>query len=365
VPPGAKLLSGTLALFQNGKAWNRVPDPEAAAPAGPHELLISHFLQMRAAGFENVDLDDVVVLSGASGLFGFKHGDFMPKYAFLHVGLERRIAEATGFGYEWLELGDVEKAWRIVTESIDAGKPVKGFYVEGILFLGYRDHGDREERLVYGISQEEPGFSKWMTWDEFAEWAKQVRQWKTARLGRYAGRVDARPAAQSARRVLADLVQFSEQPPAQVLSGFRGAAWGLAALDRCAADCADVGTYPAWTLCHDVNSQWPMRKCTAAWLARLAESDCLDAAADEHLRAASRHYRAAFDAWVTAFHRCGWRAPKPEESAKDPKRRTKAAEALKAAAEHERGAIDAIRRALASLPEAPRSGRRATGPACG
>jgi hypothetical protein len=308
---------------------------------------------MRAAGFDDVDLDDVVTLGGAGGLFGYRHGDFSPKYAFLHVGFDRRITEATGFDYEWLAFDDIEGAWRIVTESVDAGKPVKAMYVEGILFIGYRDHEDPEQRLVYGISQEEPGFSKWMTWDEFAEWENTARQWQNAQLGRYTKRVGARPPAQTVCVVLEDLVQFSKQPPTEVTEKLKGTLWGLAALDQYTSDCGDMEEYPEWTICHDMNSQWPTRKCTAAWLNRLATTDLFDVNVDEHLIAASKHYQAAYESWITAFHQCGWRAPKPwKEAGKDPQRRRKAAVAIEGAAEHERAAITAIEKALAAPLEA-------------
>jgi hypothetical protein len=64
---GPVLLDKTLALYRNGKAWNREPELKGSAPAGPHSYLLFHFLQMRTAGWKDVDLDDVVVLSGAAG----------------------------------------------------------------------------------------------------------------------------------------------------------------------------------------------------------------------------------------------------------------------------------------------------------
>jgi hypothetical protein len=92
----------------------------------PYVYLSAHLVQMRAQGWD-VDFDQVAAVSGASALFGYQPDDFMPKYAHLIIEPDRRIAEATGFGYEWVPFEGQEGAWQVLVESIDAGTSVKGW----------------------------------------------------------------------------------------------------------------------------------------------------------------------------------------------------------------------------------------------
>jgi len=102
----------------------------------PYVYLSLHLVQMRAAGWA-VDFDQVAAVSGASALFAYQRDDFMPKYAHLDVEPDRRIAEATGFGYEWVSFEDVGGAWEWVIESVDAGLTgsVAGIAETGTLVL--------------------------------------------------------------------------------------------------------------------------------------------------------------------------------------------------------------------------------------
>ena len=62
---------------------------------GPHPDFVFHFIQMRAAGWDTMDLDTMVAVSGASGLFAFQEGTFFTKYFFRHIDMEKRIEEVT------------------------------------------------------------------------------------------------------------------------------------------------------------------------------------------------------------------------------------------------------------------------------
>jgi len=348
--PTEVFLKETLDLYRNGKAWNRVPEPEGSARAGQHSYLTFHFLQMRAAGWDEVDLDGVVVLSGASALYGYQHGSFMPKYAFQlpQVEAEDRIAKATGFGFEWIKFRDADHAWGVIRQSLDEGKPVRGYAAEHILFLGYRDAEKAQDRAVFAMAEEPEGFAKWLTWKEFSNWAR--REARPRLIGRHTKRLDAVPARETALRVIGDLVAWARKPPEAVQRRFPKALFGLTGLEAYAANCADVTRYPEWTICHDMNSQWPTRKSTAAWLKRLAEGKTFGAKVNEHLLAASKHYDKAVSGWVTAFQQVGWAAPQPwKEAGKDPTRRKAASDALRQAFEREREAVAELDRALALI----------------
>ena len=45
----------------------------------------------------------IAAVSGASALFGYQPGEWMPKYAHLQVNPDQRIAEATGLPVQWTE----------------------------------------------------------------------------------------------------------------------------------------------------------------------------------------------------------------------------------------------------------------------
>ena len=76
----------------------------------PCVYLSMHLVAMRAAGWRDADMDTITAVSGASALFAYEPGEFMPKYANLHIGMDQRIAHATGFGYEWAPFEGGEEA---------------------------------------------------------------------------------------------------------------------------------------------------------------------------------------------------------------------------------------------------------------
>jgi len=92
----------------------------------PPVYLTTHLVQMRVAGWEDMDFDTLAAVSGASALFAWQPNTYMPKYANLLIGMDKRIAEATGFGYEWTPFTDAEDAWAILKESIDSNRPPTG-----------------------------------------------------------------------------------------------------------------------------------------------------------------------------------------------------------------------------------------------
>jgi hypothetical protein len=198
-------LDGLVDLYRDPKSWYREKGLVDMG-VGPHTYLVYHSLQMKAAGWDT-DIDEVAAVSGASALFGYEHGSYMPKYAFRRIDPKKRIAEATGFGIGEITFDSAEGAWGIVKESIDSGRPVKGEHFEAILFAGYQDAGSRDDRKVFAVSEGPGDFTRSWTWREFSSW---VMQWSHGKLERHTERVEAADPRSTAIRVIRDLVDWSD-----------------------------------------------------------------------------------------------------------------------------------------------------------
>jgi hypothetical protein len=309
----------------------------------PCVYLVMHLIEMRAAGWKEMDFDTLAAVSGASALFAYQPGEFMPKYANLHVGMDDRIADATGFGYEWVSFDSPEEGWALITESIDSGRPLKGWHWENLVIAGYQEAADREDRKVFVMADGPDTIAEWWTWSQFEEWAGE---WHHS-LGRHAKRVERLPEVEVARRVMRDLVEWSASAPEAARGEYPKAKFGLAGIEAYAADCADVATYEDWSACHDINPQWTVRNSTAAYLAEVAARHVFPAEAAEHISAAAREYGAAYEDWCELYEQLGHGAP--EQAGRDPERRAAGAAAVRLALEHEKTAIAELRRALAAI----------------
>jgi hypothetical protein len=302
---------------------------------------------MRAQGWD-VDFDQVAAVSGASGLFGYQPDDFMPKYAHLIVEPDRRIAEATGFGYEWLPFEGQEAAWQALVESVDAGKSVKGWDWENILFAGYQDAETPADRKVYAMADGPDTYSKWLTWAEFGEWVERMVKWNECRLGRYAGRVEPKPPAEVAERVLRDLVAWSAEHPASIAERWPQAAYGLAGIQRLAETLEASDPDEDWVACHPINGQWTVRNSTNVYLRRVAEGGLFPAAVNAHLLAAAAEYRAAYESWQQLYNDYLGHGV-PEKKRKTKAHRLAGAAAVRQGLAHEKAALAAVERVLAAL----------------
>jgi hypothetical protein len=313
----------------------------------PYVYLSTHLVQMRAQGWD-VDFDQIAALSGASALFAYQPGEFMPKYAHLYVDPDARIAEATGFGYAWTNFADTEGAWKLIVESVDSGRSVKGWDWENILFAGYRDAAKPEERKVFAMADGPDTYAKWLTWSEFGEWVERMQGWGMPRLGRHTGRVETKSAGQVARQVMHDLVAWSVNPPDAIRNRFAEATFGLAGIEAYAAACERSDLKEDWLACHDVNGQWTLRNSTGVYLVRVAEAGVFPAPVNAHLLAAAGAYRAAYESWQELYVRyLGHRVP--ETARKTAEHRKAGAAAVRQGLIHERAALAEVERALAAL----------------
>lgn len=314
-------------------------DKESVYPQ-PHTYLTTHLVCLKAASWEQIDFDSLAAISGASALFGYEPGSFGPKYALLHIGIDRRIADATGFGWEWIAIKSAEAAWDLLKSTIDDGIPLKAFAGENVIFAGYEDSSAAENRKVFALTDGGEYFVDWWSWGEFSTWAEH---WGDGRLGRHAGRVAERPAQEIALRVLRDLVLWADRPPSVVEAEFPKAKFGLPAISAYSDDCADTKTFPDWHACHDVNPQWTVRNSTAVYLDRIVAENHVTRSANELLSQAADKYRAAYEEWRSFYRLLGHVAPRGAG---------KSSETRKAGAIHIRNALDHESAAIGQLSEA-------------
>jgi hypothetical protein len=313
----------------------------------PYVYLSAHLVQMRAQGWD-VDFDQIAALSGASALFAYQPGEFMPKYAHLVVDPDERIAEATGFGYQWVSWEGIEGAWQVIVESIDAGKSVKGWDWENILFAGYQEADTPSARKVYAMADGPGTYSRWLTWDEFGEWVDRVHKWNECRLGWYSGRVQTRPPAEVAQRVMRDLVAWSVEPPRSARERWSEATFGLAGIEAYAAACEASDPNEDWTACHDINGQWTVRNSTGVYLQRVAEAGLFSEQVNAHLLTAAQEYRAAYESWQQLYVQYLGHGV-PEIKRKSTEHRAAGAAAVREGLQHEKKALAWVERALAAL----------------
>jgi len=319
----------------------------------PSAYLYTHYVCMRAAGWDDVDFDRLAAVSGSSALFAYDPTTLMPKYANLHIDIDRRITEVTGFGFEWVKFTDAEDAWRIITETIDSGRPVKAPHYEDAIFAGYQNADRPEDRKILAMGDPFPDLEAWWSWKEFGDWEKAAGTWNRRQLGRHTKRVRKTAAKTVAIRVLRDLVTWSGKPPAAVTKAFPKATFGLAGIDAYARDVGDFRKKPekyfkdtSWCGCHGINPQWTVRNATAVYLERLAGTTTFGKKVNEHLAAAAKQYQATYAGWQAFYQQLGHGAPKDAWNTKT--RRTAGAAAVREALEHEKAGVQEIRLALAA-----------------
>jgi hypothetical protein len=329
----------------------------------PYVYLSLHLMQMRSAGWKDMDYDQIAAVSGASALFGYEPGEFRPKYANRSIGMDERIAEATGFGYEWVKYEDIDGAWELLKASVDSGKSVKGEDWENILFAGYQDAEKPEDRKVYAMADGPGNYSKWITWKEFGEYIDRMKQWNCMKFGRYTERVPTKPANEVAIRVIKDLVEWSGNPPENILKIFPKATFGLAGIQLYADDCADMEKNKDFGSCHDINPQWPVRNSSSVYLKRVAKSYKFPDNSftylayiftddiNTHLLKASDEYKNAYIYWKQFYNHLSYGGE--EGWGKIAEHRLAGTEGLRKALEHEKLAIAELKIVLetANIPK--------------
>ena len=213
---------------------------------------------------------------------------------------------------------------------------------------GYQDAETPDERQVYAMADGPGTYSKWLTWAEFGEWVQRMEQWNECRLGRFCGRVDPKPPAEIAERVLRDLVSWSTETPKSITNRWPKAKYGLAGIEHYAATLEASDPNVDEVACHPINGQWTVRNSTSVYLKRVAE-DCLFAApVNAHLLAAAGEYRAAYDSWQQLYTQYLGHGV-PGEKRKTREHRLGGAAAVRKGLAHEKAALAEVERALAEM----------------
>ena len=313
----------------------------------PYVDLSLHLIQMHLEGWTDVDFDDLAAVSGASALYGYESGEWMPKYAHLHLAPDQRIAEATGFGYKWEAFKDIEEAWELLKQTVDTGHTAKGWDWENILFAGYEDASQKEDRKVWALADGPGTYVKWLTWEEFDEWVQRVLNWKSGVFGLFTKRVDVHSQDEITKRILKDLVAWSDKPPEDIQKRHSKATFGLHAIEAQAQEVEDTESFPNFVSCHGLNPQWAPRRSTALYLESVIESALFSDQVNAHLSAAAQQYHGAFTAWKAFYTIVGHRVP--DEVRNMPARRKAGAALVRSWGAHEAAAVAALKNAVTQL----------------
>ena len=321
-----------------------------------HCHISTQYVCMHASGWD-IDFETLMTVSGAGLVFAYDPTTWQAKYAHTALPLDQRIADATGFGWDWTAFQNEHEAWSLITDAIDSGRAVRAHFWEDLVFAGYRARPETEQREVFALVTG-PGKHGWWTWQDFLDWVNDYcRKFDECEVGRHTKRVDTRPAADVAAGVIRDAVTWATQPPRDVSAD----GYGFTGMKQFAADIADVDGKPkdyfhdSWHGNHAVIQQWTTRACTATYLEALVRSNALPAA-ETHLRAAAQEYVAAHSAWHefnrhlgdTEFSESiGVLVPEDPWNAKD--HRLAGAAAVEEACSHEQAAIKALGQALSMM----------------
>jgi len=313
----------------------------------PRSFIYMQLVCMRAAGWTDIDYENLMAVSGYGASFAYHHNEKFWAHYLAPNGTIDRIARATGFGWEFIYFENIEDYWQALKETIDSGKPIHAAYLEEILFLGYREAEDNNDREVRPLDM---GFVKrgaWWSWKEFEKWFENDSH---GILGRHTGKVAVQDAREVALNVLKTIVELAYNDPRGDRPGMHDIGFGLAGLEAYINDMADTSKkenyyQSGWLGCHNIYPQWTARKFTGDYLEQAA-SLFPDGIGDA-MRTAAKEYHAAHTAWLEWEKHLGKNTPRGAWNVKD--RRTAGAAAAREALEHEKSAVAIIQQALATL----------------
>jgi len=326
------------------QAFNKVAKELADPHPGASAILEMKYTCINAAGIDDVDFDDLAVISGTSALFAHDPDDFMPKYSNLFINMDRRIADASGIQFERIEFGDIEEAWQKLKEHIDLGKPLIGWHWENVLFCGYKESDKIKNRKIFAIAVGPDDYQKWWSWKEFKYW---YRNQSKGHYIQYAQRIDPLPQKEIELRILYNIAAWSVNPPEHLLQEYPKATFGLVGIQAYANTCSNLKKYKDWTACHDIQQQWGPRRSTAIYLGRMVKTGLFPEDVNHHLLSAATAYHQAYQNWRELYRQIGWESPRWAGRSKS--RRMKATEAVWQAYENEKQGVQEIQAALTIL----------------
>jgi DNA-binding transcriptional ArsR family regulator len=273
----------------------------------PHVLPYFFWIIMKYHGWE-IDFDEFMTVSGVSALFGYQRDEFLPKYAFLFIGLRERIKRATGFEIYRELIENVEDAWNKIIQQLSQKQPVIGYWWEAVLFAGFQEAADPNERKIYVFSD---------------------------------GRKESKSTKEIAIQVITDLINWSQNPPKEVQNFFPKATFGLHGIEMYAKDCQNVEEVPGvFGPCHGINPLGALRNSSGIYLTNLADKGVFSGEINTYLKSAGNLYKDAFKQWQKLYELLGHHIDDATKSSK--KQRLKGANAIKLALNYEKEAIQEL-----------------------
>ncbi|KKM14045.1 hypothetical protein LCGC14_1710040, partial [marine sediment metagenome] len=225
----------------------------------PHVLPYFFWIIMKYHESE-IDFDELMAVSGVSALFGYERDEFLPKYAFLFIGLRERIKRATGFEIHREVIESVEDAWNKITQQLAQKKPVIGYWWEAVLFAGFQEAKDINDRKIYVLSDGPDIFIKWWTWKDFCEWFDTIIKFDQQEIFYYNRKIESKSVEEILVQVITDLINWSQNPPKEVQNFFPKATFGLQGIEMYANDCQNLEEVPeVFGPCHGINPLGALR----------------------------------------------------------------------------------------------------------
>lgn len=315
----------------------------------PRSAMTTHLVCMRAAGWRKADYATLMTLSGFGVSFAYERKERFWVGWVPPPGADERITRATGFGWEWLQLPDVESAWRLLKRTLRSGKPLRAPYLEELVFAGCREARRKADRGVFALCVPFAHPGKWWPWESFCEWFTTESRGFVAR---HTKRLEKDPPRRTAEEVVKTIVQWAHHHPLSDNKDYGQVEFGLAGIEAYAADIEDLDLAPddfaaGWLGCHAIYPQWTARQCTAAYLRGAA--GLFDAKVGARVRAAAKAYTAAHQAWLRWEKHLGREGRAPKNAWQTKTHRLTGAKAVRKAAECEKTAIIELAGALAGM----------------
>ncbi|MHA2325864.1 MAG: winged helix-turn-helix domain-containing protein, partial [Promethearchaeota archaeon] len=333
----------------------------------PHVLPYFFWIIMKYHGWE-IDYDEFMTVSGISALFGYERDEFLPKYAFRLIKLRERIKNATGFEIYREIIENAEDAWKKITQQITQKKPVIGLWWEAVLFTGFQEAEDLNDRKIYVLADGPDTFIKWWTWKDFCEWFDTIVKFDDQEIFYYNRKKELKSTKEIAVQVITDLINWSQNPPKEVQDFFPKASFGLQGIEKYAYDCQNVEEVPGvFGPCHGINPLGALRNSSGIYLTNLANTGVFSdeiAKSEEikkpkipmskkiankgifsgkinrHLKTAGNLYKNAFKQWQKLYELLGHHIDDATKSSKE--QRLKGANAIKLALNYEKEAIQEL-----------------------
>ena len=307
----------------------------------PRSYVEMQLVCMRALGWKNVDYETLVTVSGFGTSFAYEPKDKFWAGWVAPYGCDKRVADATGFGFEWVHVESAEDAWGKIAAFISDGKPVRAPHNEELIFAGYKDAARKSSRRILAMCKPLADPPEWWTWEQFEGWFENPgHHW----IGRHTRSVRKLAAKESAKNVMAGIVTLALHDPRAKNSIFDGVQWGLEGVKLFAEDIADTTKKKdyfaaGWHGCHAITPQYTGRKCAAIYLNRIAER--FPGKTNVHILNAVDDYDAAYDEWLRFRKAESVRGSWGNET-----RRGAMADAVYRALIHEIAAVDELEAAL-------------------